>query len=37
MVNANKQMKKALWENGKETMQLELSQLERNEILAYVK
>jgi len=29
-------MRKALWENGKESMTLELMQAERDEILGYV-
>mmetsp|Transcript_40017 Transcript_40017/g.52395 ORF Transcript_40017/g.52395 Transcript_40017/m.52395 type:complete len:93 (+) Transcript_40017:1004-1282(+) len=35
-VNPNKQMRKALWEAGKESMQLELSEAERQDILQYV-
>ena len=35
-INPNRQMRKALWENGKETMHLELMQAEREEILSIV-
>lgn len=35
-VNPNMLMKKAFWENGKETTQLELAQAERDEIEEYV-